>query len=189
MQSLKVKNDQCQWLIHVDQTCCLLTVNGFVNINTTLSIQKFCSILDYLTLHSSQVVFLTETWLSSTFDNRVISRFGEYEVIGRNDRINDCHGGVAVLLKYGANPSDESFPLPSMYDFCACVIQHVPDKGLFLCIFFYLPAGRSCYEIDPSTLNSCLSYRILKSLLNNASETYVCILLGDFNLPGTNWYI
>ena len=174
IQSSKVYKDQCQWLNHVGPKCCLLKVNGFVKINGTLTIQKICSLLDYLTLHTSQWVFLTETWLDS-FDNRVLSLFGQYEVVFRNDRINGSHGGVTILLEYGANLSVEPLPQPSTYDICARVMVHVPDNGISLSILFYLPPDRRCYENDPSTLNSCLSYCILKSQLINASETYLYI--------------
>ena len=63
-----------------------------------------------------------------------------------------------------------------MYDFCTCVIVHLPESGLFLFILFYLPPDRYCYEIDPSTPNSCLIYCIRKSQLNNTKETFLCIL-------------
>ena len=54
-------------------------------------------------------------------------------------------------------------------------------------IQFYLPPNRSCYENDPPTLNSCQRFCVLKLQIKHASGTFLCIL-GDFKLPGTNWY-
>ena len=102
------------------------------------------------------------------FDNRVLSFFGIYEIIFRNDRINDSHSGVALVSKCGANLSVEALSLQSKYDFCACVMVHLPDNVLFLFIVFIYHPIVVTIKIGPSTLNFCLSYCYLKSQLNNA---------------------
>ena len=111
-----------------------------------------------------QSVFITLDF----FDNRVLSFFGIYEIIFRNDRINDSHSGVALVSKCGANLSVEALSLQSKYDFCACVMVHLPDNGLFLFIVFIYHPIVVAIKIGPSTLNFCLSYCYLKSQLNNA---------------------
>ena len=121
VQSSKVDKDQCQWLNYVNHNCCLSNFNGFVKINGTLSIHS--EVLLFITLFKfTLVAVLTETWLNSIFNNRVLLLVGQYDVIFRNDRINGSPGGVANVLKFGANLSVEHLPQPSMYDFCACVM-------------------------------------------------------------------
>ena len=122
-----------QWLCSIPIKCSLSNVQGLTSIN------KQASLLDFALVKSVDILFITETWLNNHVDNRILSLFGQYEVISRCDRITGPHGGVAFLAKQNIFSQIHVLSLPLSYDFVSSIVWLQPRNLAILFILVYLP--------------------------------------------------
>ena len=150
------------------------------------SINKQASLLDFALVKSVDILFITETWLNNHVDNRILSLFGQNEVISRCDRINGPHGGVAVLAKQNIFSQVHVLSLPLSYDFVSSIVWLQPRNLAKLFILVYLPPFSSPYTIDSTTLSACLdNVETLSSQVIPSNYQTSVFLLGDLNMPST----
>ena len=131
-----------------------------------------------ITTQQLDLLFLTETWLDSNFDD---SHFNLYNFqIFRSDRVIRKGGGVAILVKnvFPAVRVESDVLHGSLHDL-VCVDLHTNNQ-IYRLICVYRPPG----EIDAGRLDMLSLVNRLKKLL---VHDRVILLLGDFNLPLVNW--
>lgn len=139
---------------------------------------KIGLLLDFIKSKSSDLVFLTETWLKPDIIDSIFSPPG-YCVL-RTDRLSFKGGGVLVLYKSNLDVQEvtaacESFLLlRTKVDFlCIDVLFGKKNAARFLCL--YVPPSCSC-QID-------IIYKTCDLISFFTSSVSPIYILGDFNLP------
>ena len=67
-----------------------------------MDVSQRLKLLNYLSLHSPDIIFLTETWLyPSINDSEIFPLKSNYTTISRQDRLTGEHGGVLIATKKG----------------------------------------------------------------------------------------
>ena len=143
--------------------------------------------VDYLTISSVHLVFLTETWLNDDYPDDILKLFGQYEIVKRSDRLCGIRGGTAILCKRGTSLTLRKIILPDSFDFVSVAYLNAGLSDIILFVLLYLPGKGSDYRVDHIDIQACidLSTSELISLFPKSSIT-LCVL-GDFNCPNTNW--
>ena len=138
------------------------------------------SVANLVAAHSPDVVFLTETWLSTDIKDSelFLSNYSIY----RSDRPErkpgiSAHGGslIAVHRAFTSTPGLITAEIPGAVAQCIISIGH--HTVCICCV--YNPPNDSPYR---------LSIQCLQEVIRNAiSVTPTVIIAGDFNLPGIDW--
>ena len=154
---------------------------GFGNVISMFN--KLSLICQYLDLTSTDLLFLTETWLNSkVLDSMVCLK--DYEII-RQDRHHSRGGGVALLYKKHLRVNQINTISP--------IAKSSSTKFEYVCVDLF--DGKSivrfcCVYIPPSSSHcSSTMSLICSTLLKLVSPTIPFFLFGDFNLPHINWKI
>ena len=138
---------------------------------------KLCD-LDYL-LSSDRpdIVFITETWLTSDISNSLLDKYNEYNVY-RVDR--DRRGGGVAIFCHRSLYSVQVFVNVSFLSLEVINLRVSYGSTTFNFINVYRPPGVDDQsKIYMSTLIDFLRQACSSKLFN--------ILVGDFNLPGIDW--
>jgi len=125
-------------------------------------------------IHSCDIIYLTETWLSDYMYCNSLTDMG-FQMY-RKDRTSGSGGGVAIMVRDSIASSQVEFdhPTDSLSDIC-CVDISLSDS-IFRLVCTYRPPGVSPdNKLDAILLSSELS----KLFLNHAN----LFVAGDFNLP------
>jgi hypothetical protein len=122
------------------------------------------------------VIAITETWLSESDPS--ISFFlcnKEYRIF-RSDRSDQSgHGGVALLVRKNIKSQIWEHSIPNIE--CICALLKLEGQSLIIANI-YKPSVQDTHLLQP------IEQLIAK--LSGSPNPY--ILLGDFNLPGIDWY-
>ena len=71
-----------------------------INAQSLLSINQHLKVINFLSLHSPDIVFIIETWLKpEVTDPEIFSMNSPYSVIAQKDRTSGEHGGVLIATK------------------------------------------------------------------------------------------
>lgn len=122
---------------------------------------------------SPDIIFITETWLSSDVSDAHLSL--EDFVVYRRDRNNgaDPHGGVLIAVKSHLNPVCVNI----VTDFEVCFIDIFVNNEKIRIGVTYRPPS---YNVQ----KSADFIQFIRSILEN--DTKFC-LFGDFNFPNIDW--
>ena len=160
-----------------------------LNIRGLCSYSKQAELLDLCNLESIDLIFLTETWLTPDYPDTSTTLFGNFDVVARPDRLNGPHGGVAVLSRKNLPLTSDSSQCDRQFDFGLYFTIRRSNHSVTLFILLYLPPLSSNYSIPTSDVVSFISKAVSSTLTNYPVELFATeiILLGDFNLPFTDW--
>ena len=160
------------------------TFNNYVTVelcNVCSLYPKLTSTKIYLNDNNIDLMFFTETWLSSNISDAMISIDGYTSL--RSDRSYSQGGGVALFYKNGLNikviEANHSLFNSELNNFeFLCVDFYMGRSPIrFLCV--YLPPRFSCCNSTVETL--C---KLIRKLSN---PQIPCYIIGDFNLPKIDW--
>ena len=145
------------------------------------NIQSVCSKINELAVHTvdqqPDIILLTETWCNASVPDAALAIPG-YQLetdlrMDRTDTTNGIGGGVLVYTKLGQGIlSTDKFKLNKFNQFC-CFKVITKGESLSL-ILVYRPPGSGHDNIE----ELC---DIMRNLDNQS------IVIGDVNLPETNW--
>ena len=98
------------------------------------------------------------------------------------------HGGVAILAKKSLRLHLIPLELPATYDFASLLIWLLPSGSALIFLLVYLPPKTSSYVVSPQELSNCIDHaKESSSTFIPSSYTFNFCLLGDFNMPDTDW--
>ena len=149
-------------------------------------------LLNFLSVHSPDIVFITETWIYPKIeDSEVFPLNCNYSIIARRDRSDGDHGGVLIATKkdFSYNYSDltkeidKTLKIGHINDFAVAIsIDTLLSSHMFLLI--YNPPSTSPYRIEANLLADWISSCHAK-FDNNAPNSFT--ILGDLNLKDICW--
>ena len=163
-----------------------------LNAQSVISLQQRLKLLNFLSLHSPDLVFVTETWLYPEIeDSEVCPLKCNYSIIARQDRSGGEHGGVLVAAKkdFCFNYSDltqkigRNMKIGQINDF-AVAISITTIQGSHLFLLIYNPPSTSPYRIEANLLADWISSCYAKFEINYLSSFSI---LGDLNLNDVCW--
>ena len=163
-----------------------------LNAQSVISLQQRLKLLNFLSFHSPDLVFVTETWLYPEIeDSEVCPLNCNYSIIARRDRSGGEHGGVLIAAKKDfcfnysdlTHTIDRNMKIGQINDFAVAIsITTTQDSHLFLLI--YNPPSTSPYRIEASLLTDCISSCYTKFEINHLRSFSI---LGDLNLNDVCW--
>ena len=155
--------------------CCLINVQSLIGVSQRIKLLK------HLSLHSPDIIFLTETWLYPSIENSEIFPLkSNNTTISRQDRLTGEHGGVLIATKkeFQLNHSEVS----KLNDYSnAIYVFHEYSSHMFLLI--YNQPTNSPYRIQADSLIDCISSYFNDDLVPSNSFT----IFGDINLVDVCW--
>ena len=138
-------------------------------------------LLNYLSTHSPDIIFVTETWLyPKILDSEIFPLECNYSIISRSDRLTGEHGGVLIATKNSLQYNH--LKVSNLNDFSAAIyLTDNYSSHMFLLI--YNPSKNSPYRVRSDLLIDCISSYYNDDLLLSNSFT----ILGDINLDDACW--
>lgn len=124
---------------------------------------------------STDIVGLTETWLSAKVKNEEILDCEKCYKFYRCDR--DCRSGGGVLLAIADNLASCVIPVLSSLEL-VCVRVLIDSREIIFCVCYRSPTASSSFCNDLHDVINQLFVRYPKSPL---------FILGDFNFPDIMW--
>ena len=109
-------------------------------------------------------------------------------VFDESTLFSGSHGGVAILAKKSLHLHLIPLELPATYDFASFLIWLQTSGSALIFLLVYLPPLTSSYVISPQELSNCIEHA-KQSSSSLVPSGYTCsfCLLGDLNLPDTDW--
>ena len=147
-----------------------------------MSLQQRLKFLKFLSLHSHDALFLTETWLyRSIFNSEIFPLRTNYRVIARQDRDIGEHGGVlnAVNRTFTLNYSK----VETLKDY-SVAISFIARESSHLFLLMYNPPSEVPYRIQAHDLSGCIT-TCHKHFQDQPTNSFT--LLGDLNLQDVSW--
>ena len=145
----------------------------FTNVRSI--VKKIDFINNYLSIHNTDILFITESWLTKDILSSVIQCTG-YNIL-RCDR-NTIGGGVLLLFKEGLQITEVTHTTNQ---------STTSDDFEVLCVDYYdgkQPIRLCCFYIPP---RSSQSKEIIKDVCKTIEQFQTCskpfFVMDDFNLP------
>ena len=138
-------------------------------------------LLNYLSIHSPDIIFITETWLyPKILDSEIFPLDCNYSIISRSDRLTGEHGGVLIATK---NTFQYNHLKASNRNDFSTAIYLIDNNSSHMFLLIYNPPKNSPYRVHSDLLVDCISSYYNDDLLLSNSFT----ILGDINLDDACW--
>ena len=148
--------------------------------NVRSIVQKIDFVRNYLSIHDTDLLFITESWLTKDILSSAIHCTG-YNIL-RSDRQFTTGGGVILLFKEGLKITEVINPMKqntASDNFeVLCVDYHDGKQPIRLCCFYVPPRSSQNKEIIMDVCKTIEQFQ-------NCSKPF--FTMGDFNLPQIDW--
>ena len=142
---------------------------------------KLDSLLVMLDSHLYDVIFITETWLSTNIPDSMLTSSTGYTIIRKDRELGTIGGGVAILIKNSIKFTLVDIPPNFIYLDCLVIDLHLSGQHSYRMACVYQPPSKSNCIISTGELCSFIDFC--------TSCTFRSFLIGDFNYPSIDWDI